>query len=33
MSFHTQTAVVSLTPQQPLKNIARSAIEALVTPC
>ena len=29
MRFHTQTAGVSLTAQQPLNNIARTAIEAL----
>src|ERR671938_1578390 len=29
MRFHTQTAGVSLTAQQPLLNIARTAIEAL----
>src|SRR6185503_6305211 len=29
MRFHTQTAVVSLTAQQPLNNITRTAIEAL----
>ena len=29
MRFHTQTAGVSLTAQQPLNNIVRTAIEAL----
>ena len=29
MRFHTQTAGVSLTAQQPLNNVARTAIEAL----
>ena len=29
MRFHTQTAGVSLTWQQPLVNVARTAIEAL----
>src|SRR5207344_779893 len=29
MRFHTQTAGVSLTAQQPLNNITRTAIEAL----
>ena len=29
MRFHTQTAGVSLTAQQPLNNIIRTAIEAL----
>ena len=29
MRFHTQTAGVSLTAQQPLVNIVRTAIEAL----
>src|SRR6202007_3084069 len=29
MRFHTQTAGVSLTAQQPLNNIARTAIQAL----
>src|SRR3954469_6030199 len=29
LRFHTQTAVVSLTAQQPLNNIVRTAIEAL----
>ncbi len=28
MRFHTQTAGVSLTAQQPLNNITRTAIEA-----
>src|SRR6202021_3025482 len=29
MRFHTQTAGVSLTAQQPMNNIARAAIQAL----
>ena len=29
MRFHTQTAGVSLTPQQPLNNLTRVAIQAL----
>src|SRR5258706_2617701 len=29
MRFHTQTAGVSLTAQQPMNNIARTAIQAL----
>ena len=29
MRFHTQTAGVSLTAQQPLNNIVRTTIEAL----
>ena len=33
MRFHTQTAGVSLTAQQPLNNIARTAIEALAAVC